>query len=118
MTGNRLVSPVWSDVSIWRTIVEETEPASDAPEPIRDGKGRPMGELAGSVTRWLGDLKAGNPRAFQPLWDRYYATLVERARTKLRAVRSATAVQDEEDVASRAFHSLYQGIREGRFPRL
>jgi DNA-directed RNA polymerase specialized sigma24 family protein len=77
-----------------------------------------MGEPAGSVTRWLGDLKAGNPQAFQPLWDRYYVTLVERARAKLRALRMATAVHDEEDVASSAFHSLYQGICEGRFPRL
>ena len=28
------------------------------------------------------------------------------------------AVSDEEDVALSAFHSLYEGIREGRFPRL
>jgi hypothetical protein len=98
--------------------VDETEPAEGASIPFRDLPARAMGETAGSVTRWLGDLKAGNPQAFQPLWDRYYATLVERARAKLRALRNATAVHDEEDVASSAFHSLYQGIREGRFPRL
>jgi len=75
-------------------------------------------EPAGSVTRWIGELKAGDGKALQPLWDRYYARLVERARAKLLALRSATPVNDEEDVASSAFHSLYQGLRESRFPRL
>src|SRR5260370_3512996 len=77
-----------------------------------------VNEPAGSVTRWIGGLKAGDAQAFQPLWDRYYATLVERARAKLCALHSPTAVSDEEDLASSAFHSLYQGVREGRFPRL
>jgi DNA-directed RNA polymerase specialized sigma24 family protein len=63
-------------------------------------------------------LKAGDGKALQPLWERYYARLVERARAKLGTLRSATPVNDEEDVASSAFHSLYQGLREGRFPRL
>jgi DNA-directed RNA polymerase specialized sigma24 family protein len=75
-------------------------------------------EPAGSITRWIGDLKAGNAQAFQPLWDRYYSTLVERARAKLRALHSPTAVSDEEDLALSAFHSLYKGIRAGRFPRV
>jgi len=77
-----------------------------------------MDESAGSVTRWIGDLKAGDEQALQPLWDRYYATLVERARAKLCALHSSTAVNDEEDLASSAFQSLYDGVREGRFPRL
>jgi len=75
-------------------------------------------EPAGSVTHLIGDLKAGDGQAFQPLWDRYYATLVERARAKLCALSSSTAVNDEEDVALSAFQSLYQGVRQGRFPRL
>ena len=75
-------------------------------------------ELAGSITRWLGGLRAGDERALEPLWDRYYATLVERARAKLAALRSATAVNDEEDLALSAFQSLYDGVRAGRFPRL
>jgi len=73
---------------------------------------------AGSVTRWIGDLRAGQGKALQPLWDRYYSALVERARSKLRAMHSSTAINDEEDVASSAFHSLYRGLREGRFPRV
>jgi DNA-directed RNA polymerase specialized sigma24 family protein len=70
------------------------------------------------VTRWIVELKAGDAEALQPLWERYYAALVERARAKLRALRSSTATNDEEDVASSAFESLYQGVRDGRFPKL
>ena len=44
--------------------------------------------------------------------------LVERARVKLSSLRGPRALDDEEDVALSAFHSLYQGVREGRFPRL
>ncbi len=75
-------------------------------------------EPAGSVTRWIGELKAGDVKALQPPWERYYARLVERARAKLGALRGGMPVNDEEDVASSAFHSLYQGLRAGRFPRL
>jgi ECF sigma factor len=63
-------------------------------------------------------MKAGDELALQALWDRYYATLVERARAKLCAMRGPTAVSDEEDLALSAFHALYQGVRQGRFPRL
>jgi DNA-directed RNA polymerase specialized sigma24 family protein len=77
-----------------------------------------LDESAGSVSRWINDLKAGDTQAIQPLWDRYYATLVEQARSKLRALHNSTALNDEEDLALSAFQSLYQGVREGRFPRL
>jgi DNA-directed RNA polymerase specialized sigma24 family protein len=77
-----------------------------------------LDESAGSVSRWISDLKAGDTQAIRPLWDRYYATLVEQARSKLRSLRGSTAVNDEEDLALSAFQSLYQGVREGRFPRL
>jgi hypothetical protein len=70
------------------------------------------------VTRWIADLKTGGGEAIDPLWERYFATLVERARVKLRALRTVTAPNDEEDVALSAFQSFYQGVREGRFPRL
>ena len=90
----------------------------DKPTPPRDEPPPSDDEATGSVTRWIGDLKAGDQRAVQPLWDRYFGQLVERARAKLRALRSPMAVGDEEDVALSAFHSLYEGIREGRFPRL
>jgi ECF sigma factor len=37
---------------------------------------------------------------------------------ELRWLHGSTAVNDEEDLALSAFQSLYQGVREGRFPRL
>ncbi len=90
----------------------------DALEPRENASRLAANELAGSITRWIGDLKAGDDRALAPLWNRYHATLVERARARLRALRSPAAVSDEEDVALSAFQALYAGVREGRFPRL
>jgi hypothetical protein len=75
-------------------------------------------EPAGSVSRWICGLKAGHQEALQPLWDRYYAMLADRARAKLARVRTSTAIDDEEDVALSAFHAFYRGVREGRFPKL
>ena len=98
--------------------MDESDPPEGAPKPSRPEPIAPADELAGSVTQWLGGLKAGDDQALQPLWDRYYAALVERARTKLNALRSATAAKDEEDLAASAFQSLYDGVRAGRFPRL
>ena len=90
----------------------------DKPTPPRDEPLPTDDEATGSVTHWIGDLKAGDQRAVQPLWDRYFGQLVERARAELCALRSPMAVSDEEDVALSAFHSLYEGMRQGRFPRL
>ena len=97
--------------------MDERDPSECAAKPARNEPAATVDEPAGSVSRWIGDLKAGDGQAFQPLWDRYYATLVERARAKLSALHTSTAVNDEEDVALSAFQSLYQGVREGRFPR-
>jgi DNA-directed RNA polymerase specialized sigma24 family protein len=72
----------------------------------------------GSVTRWLGDLKAGGQEAAQPLWDRYFQRLVILARARLRALHAARAVADEEDAALSAFDSFCAGAAHGRFPRL
>jgi DNA-directed RNA polymerase specialized sigma24 family protein len=74
-------------------------------------------EEQGSVTRWLGELKAGDPAAAQPLWERYYARLVGLARARLRGARRPGAVADEEDAALSAFDSFCAGIAHGRFPR-
>src|SRR5947209_15496336 len=74
-----------------------------------ENSSKPLGdEPAGSITRWLGDLKAGDGKAFQPLWERYYAALVERANAKLQSLHASTAASDEEDLALSAFQSLYQ----------
>jgi hypothetical protein len=36
----------------------------------------------GSVSRWLGQLQAGDAAAAQPLWERYFGQLVQLARTR------------------------------------
>jgi DNA-directed RNA polymerase specialized sigma24 family protein len=68
------------------------------------------------VTLWLEQLEAGDPAAAQPLWERYFAQLVQLARGKLRGFRPRTA--DEEDVALSAFDSFCRGAAQGRFPQL
>src|SRR5262245_8965717 len=70
----------------------------------------------GSVTYWVGRLKAGEPAAAQPLWEGYYRRLVGLARAKLRGAPRRAA--DEEDVALSAFDSFCRGAAAGRFPRL
>src|SRR5439155_19601549 len=70
----------------------------------------------GSVRRWVTALKGGDAAAAQPLWERYHRRLVGLAREKLRAGRRRAA--DEEDVVQSAFHSFFQGVAQGRFPRL
>jgi DNA-directed RNA polymerase specialized sigma24 family protein len=72
----------------------------------------------GSVTRWIGDLKAGGTAAAQPLWERYFERLVRLARNQLRAGRRRAAVEDEEDAALSAFDSFCRGAAGGRFPQL
>jgi DNA-directed RNA polymerase specialized sigma24 family protein len=72
--------------------------------------------LTGSVTRWLRELKAGNDRAAQKLWERYFQRLVGLARTKLR--NRPLGLADEEDVALGAFDSFCRGAQQGRFPQL
>jgi DNA-directed RNA polymerase specialized sigma24 family protein len=70
----------------------------------------------GSVTRWVAALKAGDPEAAQPLWERYHRQLVALARRKLDTSRRRAA--DEEDVVQSAFHSFFKGVARGRFPQL
>ena len=72
----------------------------------------------GSVTRWIGELKGGNPEAAQPLWERYFDRLVRLARQKLVAGRRRGADEDEEDAALSAFDSFCAGATRGRFPLL
>jgi len=73
-------------------------------------------DAAGSVTRWIGPLKAGEVEAAQALWDRYFDGLVRLARRRLRDAPLAAA--DEEDVALSAIHCLCRGAAAGRFPQL
>jgi RNA polymerase sigma factor (sigma-70 family) len=81
-------------------------------------EGGAMSGDGGSVTRWIGDLKAGDDpgAAAARLWHRYFPELVRLARARLGS--SPRAASDEEDVALSAFHSLCEGAAHGRFARL
>jgi len=70
----------------------------------------------GSVTRWIEQLRAGDPAAAECLWGRYFERLVGLARTQLRG--AARRAADEEDVALSAFDSFCRGVERGRFPEL
>jgi DNA-directed RNA polymerase specialized sigma24 family protein len=72
----------------------------------------------GSVTQWIGDLKAGGDAAAQQLWERYFDRLVRLAQSKLRAGRRPGDAEDEEDAALSAFDSFCRGASRGRFPIL
>src|SRR6516225_2525229 len=68
------------------------------------------------VTNWLVQLKAGDPTAAQPLWERYVPHLVALARERLHGTRRRG--EDEEDVALSAFDSFCRGAMRGKFPQL
>jgi DNA-directed RNA polymerase specialized sigma24 family protein len=72
--------------------------------------------VAGSVSHWILQLKAGDRAAAQPLWETYCQQLLERARRKLAGMPCRAA--DEEDVALSAFDSFYRAAERGRFPQL
>jgi DNA-directed RNA polymerase specialized sigma24 family protein len=73
---------------------------------------------AGTVTRWVGDLKAGDEEAARKLWELYFGRLVCLARGKLRGARQVRAVKDEEDVALSALNRVLVGAAQGRYPDL
>jgi RNA polymerase sigma factor (sigma-70 family) len=73
-------------------------------------------DAEGSITIWVGALKAGDRAAAQPLWEAYFRRLVGLARARLHA--TSRRVADEEDVALSAFDSFCRRAAEGRFPKL
>jgi RNA polymerase sigma factor (sigma-70 family) len=70
----------------------------------------------GSVTNWIGQLRAGDAAAAQKLWERYFRRLVGLARKKLQDAPRRAA--DEEDVALSAFASFCHHAARGQFPQL
>jgi DNA-directed RNA polymerase specialized sigma24 family protein len=70
-----------------------------------------------SVTAWIGQVKAGDRKAAQRLWERYCTRLVRLARAKLPSGRRRHG-DDEEDVALSAMDSFLRAAEHGRFPNL
>jgi DNA-directed RNA polymerase specialized sigma24 family protein len=75
-----------------------------------------MPSANGSVTRWLGQLQAGDSAAARQLWQRYFRRLIGLARKRLQGAPRRGA--DEEDVALSAFDSFCRAAGQGRFPDL
>jgi DNA-directed RNA polymerase specialized sigma24 family protein len=75
----------------------------------------PRGD-GGSVTRWIGDLRDGDPVAAGAVWERYFDRLVRLARKRLAGRHGG--VEDEEDAALSAFDSFCAGLARGRFTEL
>jgi DNA-directed RNA polymerase specialized sigma24 family protein len=73
-------------------------------------------DTPGSISAWVGRLKAGDAVAVEPLWRAYFIRLVELARRQLGACPRAAA--DEEDAALSAFNSFCRRAQAGRFPDL
>jgi RNA polymerase sigma factor (sigma-70 family) len=74
-------------------------------------------EDPGSVTHWIDGFKAGQPDAADALWQRYYERVISVARQRLKRPPQQ-AVEDAEDAALSAIHSLFAGVAQGRFERL
>jgi hypothetical protein len=87
----------------------------DGPTPD-EGQAAMTTDGKGSVTRWVGGLKAGDPEARRRLWERSFAELVRLARARLGV--APRGADDEEDAALSAFDSLCRGAEHGRFPQL
>jgi RNA polymerase sigma factor (sigma-70 family) len=66
------------------------------------------------ITLWLQQLKAGDPRAARPLWEKYFRRLVGLARLRLLSRFRTSA----EDVALSALDSFFRGAAANRFPLL
>jgi DNA-directed RNA polymerase specialized sigma24 family protein len=64
------------------------------------------------------DLRNGDAAAATPLWERYFAILVQVAKKRLARTGSTGADADEEDAALSAFMSFCAAAGEGRFPDL
>jgi DNA-directed RNA polymerase specialized sigma24 family protein len=69
-----------------------------------------------SVTQWIHDLKQNSDYAAQKLYSRYITRLMLLGRRKLGDASRREA--DEEDLALVVLGNFFQGVKEGRFPKL
>ena len=72
----------------------------------------------GSVTHWIGQIKAkaGEEQALEKLRQRYWPYLVRLAHKKRAGVRGGAV--DDEDVAQEAFWGFYRSFQAGQLPLL
>lgn len=75
-----------------------------------------MSEDAGSVTRWLQQMKSGDAVAAQQIWGRYYQQLVQFAEHRMRG--NPDYAVDSEDLAHSAFRRCCVALMTGRYGEL
>ncbi|MDV6028663.1 MAG: RNA polymerase subunit sigma-70 [Phycisphaera sp. RhM] len=68
------------------------------------------------ITLWLQEVKRGEARSQQELWNAYFQKLVSLARAKLRSAKKRD--YDEEDIALSAFNSFFRAVDDQRLPKL
>ena len=73
-----------------------------------------MPDIDESITEWINGMRHGDESSTQKIWERYFQQLVALAGKRLPT--ATKRVQDEEDIALSAFHSLYKGVSGGKFP--
>lgn len=72
--------------------------------------------MSGSITEWLGRLKAGEADAARLLWERYAHKLLAAARRKIPF--HLRPVTDEDDIAQSVFAAFWNGADVGRLDAL
>ena len=69
-----------------------------------------------SVTRWIDELRTGEPDAAEKIVNRYFGQIVHLVRKRLPS--NVCRAADEEDVALSALNSVVDGIQVGEFDKL
>lgn len=75
-----------------------------------------MNEPEQEITLWMQRLSEQPEASMQVIWNNFYSRLVEHARKKMGGMPRRQL--DEEDIATDAMHSLFQGVQAGKFPDL
>ena len=70
----------------------------------------------GSVSIWLNELKTGDEQAATAIFNRYFSGLRSVARNHLQGF--PTRIADDEDLALEVIHTLFEGMKVGRFDNM
>src|SRR5437763_132405 len=97
-----------------RSVMNETSPIPDEPEPMTSGPACLPAQGQGSVTRWIGAYRSGRTADARLVWDRYFTRLVGLARRIFGKAGLPRTVADEEDAAVDAIDAVCAGLRQGR----
>ncbi len=70
-----------------------------------------------SVSIWIEEMKDGDDDAAAKLWERYFEPLIQRAARRLNNSRAGRVVSPEDAVVD-VFTSLFERLRQGKYPDL